>query len=105
MILTILKSDKTGLVSLTCDAWQADNVDAYFAVTGHWVEEVSKDVWVEQTALLGFTQLNSSHDGARLGRALFKIVKRLGFPHKVCRDSSTMGFKFLLTFLSPRWGG
>jgi len=29
----------SGKVSLTCDAWQADNADAYFAVTGHWVEE------------------------------------------------------------------
>ncbi|KAF8202099.1 hypothetical protein BJ912DRAFT_1109650 [Pholiota molesta] len=28
-------SDKVGAINLTCDAWQASNTDAYFAVTGH----------------------------------------------------------------------
>jgi hypothetical protein len=40
--------------------------------------------WEEHSALFGFTQLNSSHDGVRLGRALFKIVKRLAIGDKVC---------------------
>lgn len=38
----------------------------------------------EHRALFGFTQLNLSHDGVRLGRALFKIVKRLAIGDKVC---------------------
>jgi hypothetical protein len=63
--------------------WQAGNQDTYFAVTGHWTEEVSPGVWEDRSTLLGFTQMNSAHDGVRLGRALFKIVKRLGFAHKV----------------------
>jgi hypothetical protein len=71
-----------GKVSLTCDAWQASNVDGYFAVTGSWVEEVGGR-WELQTALLGFTKLNNSHNGTRLGQALFKIVARLGIAHKV----------------------
>ena len=77
------QSDNTGLISLTCDAWQAGNQDAYFAVTGHWTEEVSPGVFEEHSALLGFTRMNTAHDGVRLGRALFKIVRRLGFAHKV----------------------
>jgi hypothetical protein len=80
---TNFKSDKTGLISLTCDAWQAGNQDAYFAVTGHWIEEASLGVWEYNSALLGFTQMNTAHDGIRLGRALFKVVRRLGFIHKV----------------------
>ncbi|EKM48856.1 uncharacterized protein PHACADRAFT_202308 [Phanerochaete carnosa HHB-10118-sp] len=31
----------TGEISLTCDAWQASNLDAYFAVTGHFIEKQS----------------------------------------------------------------
>jgi hypothetical protein len=72
---------------LTCDAWQAGNQDAYFAVTGHWSETMPNGDWEEHSALFGFTQLNSSHDGVRLGRALFKIVKRLAIGHKVCVPS------------------
>jgi hypothetical protein len=26
-------------VNVTCDAWQAGNIDGYLAVTGHWIEE------------------------------------------------------------------
>jgi hypothetical protein len=69
---------------LTCDAWQASNQDAYYAVTGHWVEELTPGVWDWQSALFGFTQMNTSHDGVCLGRALFKIVACLAVTHKVC---------------------
>jgi len=72
-----------GEVSLTCDAWQASNTDAYFAVMGHWIEEVSPGVVKENSALFGFTQMNTAHNGARLGRALYKVAKRLGITHKV----------------------
>ncbi|KAF8802828.1 hypothetical protein BYT27DRAFT_7076292, partial [Phlegmacium glaucopus] len=72
-----------GMVNMTCDAWQASNQDAYLAVTGHWIEETQSGEWKQQSALLGFTQMNTAHDGIRLGRALFKIVKRLRIGHKV----------------------
>jgi len=79
-----LQSDKVkGRVSLTCDAWQASNVDGYFAVTGSWIKEWKDKKWELQTALLGFTQLNSVHNGVQLGLALFKIVSRAGIAHKV----------------------
>ncbi|PPR07906.1 hypothetical protein CVT24_002801 [Panaeolus cyanescens] len=79
-----------GEVSLTCDAWQADNADGYFAVTGHWIEEILSETpgsvggWTEMEALLGFTQLNTSHNGERLGQALYKVCDRLHIVHKVC---------------------
>ncbi|PPQ83391.1 hypothetical protein CVT24_006497, partial [Panaeolus cyanescens] len=79
----------SGKVSLTCDAWQADNGDGYFAVTGHWIEEEqgsgpgAVSTWVEHEALLGFTQLNTSHNGSRLGQALYKICDRLRIVHKI----------------------
>ncbi|KAF8805604.1 hypothetical protein BYT27DRAFT_7104187, partial [Phlegmacium glaucopus] len=73
-----------GLISLTCDAWQAGNQDVYFTVTGHWTETTVNGDWEEHSALFGFTQLNSSHDGVWLGRALFKIVKQLAIGDKVC---------------------
>jgi len=68
---------------LTCDAWQASNADAYFAVTGHWIEEVKEGDWVEHEALFGFTQMNTAHNGVRLGQALYKICQRLGIVEKV----------------------
>jgi hypothetical protein len=67
---------------LTTDAWQASNSDGYLAVTGHWVEE-RNGKWTLEHALLGFTQLNTSHNGKRLGQALYKICNRLGIVHKV----------------------
>jgi len=73
----------TGEVSLTCDAWQAENTDAYFAATGHWIEEETAGEWKEQHALLGFTQMNTAHNGTRLGQSLFRICNRLGIVHKV----------------------
>ena len=72
----------TGQISLTCDAWQADNTDAYFAVTGHWIEE-SPVGWTEEHALLSFTQLNMAHNGTRLGQLLFLTCNRLDIVHKV----------------------
>jgi len=73
-----------GKVSLTCDAWQASNVDGYFAVTGSWIEEEKNTgQWELKTALLGFTQLNNAHNGVRLGQALFKVISWAGIAHKV----------------------
>ena len=73
----------TGKISLTCDAWQADNTDMYFAVTGHWVKVRMPGKWTLEHALLGFTQMNCSHNGARLGQMLFSILNRLRVVHKV----------------------
>ena len=73
----------TGEIHLTCDAWQADNVDGYFAVTGHWIEESTPSVWEPKEALFGYTCLNNAHHGVCLGKALFKIVDRLGIAHQV----------------------
>ena len=84
-LIIVPQSNKTLLVSMTCDAWQASNADAYFAVTGHWSEKVSEDLWEEHSALLGFSQMNSKHDGVNLGLVLYKIVRRLGFRHKVSK--------------------
>ena len=72
-----------GKVSLTCDAWQASNTDAYFAVTGHWIEERTATVWTMEQALLGFVQMNTAHNGARLGQALYKVCNRLHIVPKV----------------------
>ena len=76
-----------GLVSLTCDAWQASNTDGYFAVTGHWIED-SGSGWISQSALLGFVRLNNAHNGVRLGHALYKVIVRVGIEHKVGSCSS-----------------
>ena len=82
--LTSFKSKTvTGLINLTCDAWQASNTDSYFAVTGHWIEEVKENEWVLQNALFGFTHMNTAHNGKRLGQALYKICARLDIVKKV----------------------
>ncbi|KAF5345550.1 hypothetical protein D9758_012006 [Tetrapyrgos nigripes] len=84
-----------GTISITCDAWQAGNGDAYFAVTGHWIEEKSGGEWKLEGALLGFTQMNSSHNGIALGCALFRILCRFKIVHKLgwitCDNASNNG--------------
>lgn len=70
-------------VSLTCDAWQASNRNAYLAITGHWIEEVGPSDWQLCSALLGFTEINKAHNGVNLGRALYKITKCYHIEEKV----------------------
>jgi hypothetical protein len=77
-----------GEISLTCDAWQASNTDAYFAVTGHWIEERIPGEWTIEQALLGFTQMNTAHNGARLGQELYKVCDRLRIVPKVSTNDS-----------------
>ncbi|KAM5545613.1 hypothetical protein V8D89_000651 [Ganoderma adspersum] len=60
-----------GKINLTCDTWQAENTDGYFAVTGHWVEEESRDSgarteWTIKSSLFGFIRMNCSHDRRQL---------------------------------------
>ncbi len=87
LVLTDTQSPAvSGEINLTCDAWQANNTDAYFAVTGHWIEERAPGEWTLQQALLGFSRINTSHDGERLGRALFNVCSRLQIVPKVCID-------------------
>ena len=76
-----------GEVSLTCDAWQAGNADAYFAVTCHWIEECAPGEWTVEQALLGFVQMNTAHNGARLGQALYKVCNRVQIVPKVSTNS------------------
>jgi len=98
-----------GKVSLTCDAWQASNVDGYFAVTGSWIEEEPGNgpnrQWELQMVLLGFTQLNSAHNSVWLGQALFKIVSRAGIGHKVrhCITSRQWHNHFVLDWTCNLW--
>ena len=78
----------SGEISLTCDAWQADSTDGYFAVTGHWIEERAVGEWTEEHTLLGFVRLNMVHSGTRLGHALYRVCDRLGVVHKVSISTS-----------------
>jgi hypothetical protein len=79
-----------GEVSLTCDAWQAGNTDAYFAVTAHWTRESTPTKWELKSAIIGFTRLNNAHNGVRLGQALFKVIKRVGLENKVSSCHHTL---------------
>ena len=76
-----------GEISLTCDAWQASNTDANFAVMGHWIEECAPAVWTMEQALLRFIQMNTAHNGACLGQALFKVCNHLQIVPKVSTNS------------------
>jgi hypothetical protein len=81
-----------GEVSFTCDAWQASNTDAYFAVTAHWIDEPTPAKWELRSALIGFVRLNSAHNGRRLAHAFFKIIRRVGLECKVSRFVSLLPF-------------
>ena len=77
----------SGVINITFDAWQAGNSDGYFAVTGHWIQEDRAGEWELKSFLLGFTLVNNSHHGVRLGQVLFKITERLNISRKVCQSS------------------
>ncbi|KIJ26340.1 hypothetical protein M422DRAFT_272627 [Sphaerobolus stellatus SS14] len=70
-----------GKVSFTCDVWQASNIDTYFAVITHWIE-AQPGKWELHAALIGFTCMNESHNGLRLGQALYKIIARIDLVNK-----------------------
>ena len=73
----------SGKISLTCDAWQGDNTNGYFAVTGHWIEVCTLGKWTLEHAVLRFAQMNCSHSETHLGQMLYKIVNRLRIVDKV----------------------
>ena len=54
--------------------------------------------WEEHSAVLGFTQLNTAHDGVSLGNALYSIIARLGFGHKVCIAYFSFAFCMMTNF-------
>ena len=73
--------------SLTCNAWQASNADAYFAVTCHWIEEHTPGEWTIEQAIVGFVQMNTTHHGMRLDQALYKVCNCLQIVPKVSTNS------------------
>ena len=77
LMLTQQGTTVPGEISLTCDVWQADNTDRYFAVTGHWIEVHTPGECTLEHAVLGFAQMNCSHNGTHLGQMLYKIVNCL----------------------------
>ena len=54
---------------------------------GHWIEEHAPVVWTLELALLGFVQMNTAHNGACLGQALYKVCNHLQIVPKVSIDS------------------
>ena len=68
-------------------------------MTGHWIEEVQPDEWVQQEALFGFTQMNTAHNRDRLGQALYKVCAWLGIVHKVRRCPNLSFTQFVTQFL------
>ncbi|KAJ8496334.1 hypothetical protein ONZ45_g12488 [Pleurotus djamor] len=97
----LLSSAVKGKISSTCDGWQASNVDAYFAVTAHWIEEQHKGIWTLEMGLIGFVQINNAHSGLRLGQVLYKIIARIGIQHKmghITCDNASNNSTMLKTF-------
>ena len=45
-------------------------------------------------ALFGFTRMNTSHNGIRLGQALYKVCDRLGIVHKVSVEITINNLNF-----------
>lgn len=89
-------------INFTCDAWQASNVDGYFAVTGHWIEEVNGS-WLLQNAILGFVQLQNTHNAQRLGGTLYWVFERVGILQRVNRYTLSITHCILITNLGWTW--
>ncbi|KAK1219343.1 hypothetical protein PQX77_017945, partial [Marasmius sp. AFHP31] len=76
----------SGKISLTCDGWDASNIDSYLAVTAHWIHEKldgnKPPVWTLKMGLIGFVRLKGSHNGFNLGNALYSVAERLDIHKK-----------------------
>ena len=92
----------SGQISLTCDVWQADNTDVYFAVTVHWIQENVARLWTVEHALIGFTKMNTAHNGTRLGQALYKACDCLKIISKVS-SSNVYVLSLLTSYLIIGW--
>lgn len=72
-----------GRISGTCDCWLADNDDAYFAITLHFIQEMARNHYELRSELGAFVHLPFSHSGERLGQTLYRSFMRVQAEKKV----------------------
>lgn len=72
------KVQKATAVSLTADMWTSINMDAYLAVTCHFIGEDH----VLNTVLLGVQHFPESHTAANLAAAKAALMEEWGIRHK-----------------------
>lgn len=71
-----------GRISLTCDTWTSDTMNAYLAVTAHYMSTSGSD-WCLENELVGFKLLHGSHSGLNLARVVFDVCNDMGIVKKI----------------------
>ncbi|RDB19757.1 hypothetical protein Hypma_013237 [Hypsizygus marmoreus] len=71
--------DAPGRISLTFDGWTSAIMQAYLAVTAHYIT----DDWVLRAELLTFDELAGSHSGENTAEVLYDILDKTKIKEKV----------------------
>lgn len=70
-------------VSVTTDAWTAENGCGLLGVTVHWID----DRWTYRESVLAVRELCGKHDGASMAEILVDVLEEFGLDSKVNNDN------------------
>lgn len=82
--LILLKQTSMGKISFTMDVWTDLDMNAYMAVTAHWLQKASlqhseglQSKLALRSDLIGFVHISGSHTGERLAEVFDFILNRI----------------------------
>lgn len=82
LIADLLLQKALGLVSMTTDIWTDQNMRAWMAVTGHWIQERS-GAFELRSDMIAFKYLPGTHTGEVIGNTLVKVAERVNIIQNV----------------------
>ena len=73
-----------GKVSFTMDLWSSQLRRSFLAITAHWISRDKVTQGLEyESSLIAFHNLQGSHSGERIARAVLPLLDRVGVTLKV----------------------
>jgi hypothetical protein len=90
--LTSFFASLSSKISITSDAWSADDTTGYFAITAHWLD----DKYKLQSTLLDFPLFAPPHTGAAAAHLILKAAEEFGIKEKLLgctSDSASSALK------------
>ena len=83
-LASITQQNSCGKISFTADIWSNANMQAYIAVTSHWIsgDQSTKHLSLK-TALIGFHCIKGSHTGINIAEIILHLLDRAGVTLKV----------------------
>ena len=73
-----------GRISLTSDLWSDPELNAFMAITAHYLMHDTNNRLQLVTDLLAFRHVVGDHSGDHIRQIFFKVLDDAGISHKVC---------------------